>query len=47
MRAVICNRFNGYKFSDVDNLVFDEFLEHYASAQWLAEQEEKAAKGKK
>jgi len=44
MRAVICQRFQAYRFEDVDRLTMSQLMEHYSAAMWLSEEEAKAVK---
>lgn len=43
-RAHICSTFPGYRFEDIDRLTADRIMELLAAAEWLAEQQERAAK---
>ena len=45
-RAVICSRFPGYRFEDIDGLLADEVIGLAAACLFIAEAEAAAAKGK-
>ena len=42
MRALICHTFPGYDFTQVDDLVADDFAEVAGAALWVKDQEAKA-----